>query len=245
MSEKPEKLIDKKGIRLDGRKPDELRSIKLEVGVIPNADGSAYIEQGKNKILAGVYGPREVHPKHLALQDRTLLKCRYHMAPFSVQERKSPAPSRREVELSKVIRESLEPSIFMEYYPRTMIEVFIEILQADGGTRCAAITAASLALADAGIPMRDLVVACAAGKADDTVVLDLMDEEDKQGKADVPVALMPNLNAITLLQMDGKLTLEEFENAVNLAIDGCKKIYSMQKEALKAKYANVKEEAEE
>jgi exosome complex component RRP41 len=245
MSEKPEKLIDKKGIRLDGRKPDELRSIKLEVGVIPNADGSAYIEHGKNKILAGVYGPREVHPKHLALQDRTVLKCRYHMAPFSVQERKSPAPSRREIELSKVIRESLQPSIFMEYYPRTMIDVFIEILQADGGTRCASITAASLALADAGIPMRDLVVACAAGKADDTIVLDLMDEEDKQGKADVPVALMPNLNAITLLQMDGKLTHEEFENAVNLAIDGCKRIYSMQKEALKAKYINVKEEAEE
>jgi exosome complex component RRP41 len=245
MSEKPEKLIDKKGIRLDGRKPDELRSIKLEVGVIPNADGSAYVEHGKNKILVGVYGPREVHPKHLALQDRTVLKCRYHMAPFSVQERKSPAPSRREIELSKVIRESLQPSIFMEYYPRTMIDVFIEILQADGGTRCAAITAASLALADAGIPMRDLVVACAAGKADDTIVLDLMDEEDKQGKADVPVALMPNLNAITLLQMDGKLTHEEFENAVNLAIDGCKRIYSMQKEALKAKYINVKEEAEE
>jgi len=245
MSEKPEKLIDKKGIRLDGRKSDELRPIKLEVGVIPNADGSAYVEHGKNKILAGVYGPREVHPKHLALQDRTVLKCRYHMAPFSVQERKSPAPSRREIELSKVIRESLEPSIFMEYYPRTMIDVFIEILQADGGTRCASITAASLALADAGIPMRDLVVACAAGKADDTIVLDLMDEEDKQGKADVPVALMPNLNAITLLQMDGKLTHEEFENAVNLAIDGCKKIYSMQKEALKAKYINVKEEAEE
>jgi exosome complex component RRP41 len=245
MSEKPEKLIDKKGIRLDGRKPDELRSIKIEVGVIPNADGSAYIEHGKNKILAGVYGPREVHPKHLALQDRTVLKCRYHMAPFSVQERKSPAPSRREIELSKVIRESLQPSIFMEYYPRTMIDVFIEILQADGGTRCASITAASLALADAGIPMRDLVVACAAGKADDTIVLDLMDEEDKQGKADVPVALMPNLNAITLLQMDGKLTHEEFENAVNLAIDGCKRIYSMQKEALKAKYINVKEEAEE
>jgi exosome complex component RRP41 len=245
MSEKPEKLIDKKGIRLDGRKPDELRSIKLEVGVIPNADGSAYIEHGKNKILAGVYGPREVHPKHLALQDRTVLKCRYHMAPFSVQERKSPAPSRREIELSKVIRESLQPSVFMEYYPRTMIDVFIEILQADGGTRCASITAASLALADAGIPMRDLVVACAAGKVDDTIVLDLMDEEDKLGKADVPVALMPNLNAITLLQMDGKLTHEEFENAVNLAIDGCKRIYSMQKEALKAKYINVKEEAEE
>jgi exosome complex component RRP41 len=163
------------------------------------------------------------------------------MAPFSVQERKSPAPSRREIELSKVIRESLEPSIFLEYYPRTGIDVFVEVLQADGGTRCASITAASLALADAGIPMRDLVVACAAGKVDDTIVLDLMDTEDKMGTADVPAALMPNLNAITLLQMDGILTLEEFEKALNLTLEGCRKIYAMQKEALRAKYVSVKE----
>jgi len=249
MNDKPEKLIDKKGLRLDGRKPDELRPVKVQVGVISNADGSAYIEHGKNKILAGVYGPREVHPKHLALSDRTVLKCRYHMAPFSVQERKSPAPSRREIELSKVIRESLQPAIFMEYYPRTMIDIFVEVLQADGGTRCASITAAALALADSGIPMRDLVVACAAGKVDDTIVLDLMDTEDKMGTADVPVALMPNLNAITLLQMDGKLSTEEFESAVNLALEGCKQIYILQKEALRTKYVSIKgedkEEAEE
>ena len=241
MNDKPEKLIDKKGLRLDGRKPDELRPIKIEVGALSNADGSAYIEQGKNKILAAAYGPREVHPKHLALQDRMLLRCRYHMAPFSVQERKSPAPSRREVEISKVIRESLQPSIFMEYYPRTGLDVFVEVLQADGGTRCASITAAALAVADAGIPMRDIVVACAAGKIEDTVVLDLMDEEDKMGSADVPLALMPNLNAVTLLQMDGILTLEEFEQAVNLAIEGCKRISAIQKETLKAKYVDVKE----
>ena len=244
-SDKPEKLIDKKGLRLDGRKPDELRPLKLQAGVISNADGSAYIEHGKNKILAGVYGPREVHPKHLALPDRTVLKCRYHMAPFSVQERKSPAPSRREIELSKVIRESLEPAIFMEYYPRTMIDIFIEVLQADGGTRCASITAAALALADSGIPMRDLVVACAAGKVEDKIVLDLMDTEDKVGSADVPVALMPNLNAVTLLQMDGILSTDEFESAVNLALEGCKQIYALQKEALRTKYVNIKEENRE
>jgi len=245
MSEKPEKLIDKKGLRLDGRKIDELRPIKIEVGVLSNADGSAYIEHGKNKILAAVFGPKEMHPKHLSLPDRMVLRCRYHMAPFSVQERKSPAPSRREVELSKVIREALEPSVFVEYYPRSGIDVFVEVLQADGGTRCASITAASLAIADAGIPMRDLVVACAAGKVDDKVVLDLMDTEDKVGVADVPVAFMPNLNAVTLLQMDGILTPEEFESAVNLAIEGCKKIYVLQKEVLKTKYMNVKEEVEE
>jgi exosome complex component RRP41 len=149
------------------------------------------------------------------------------------------------VELSKVIRESLEPSVFVEYYPRTGIDVFVEVLQADGGTRCASITAASLAIADAGIPMRDIVVACAAGKVDDTVVLDLMDTEDKLGVADVPVAYMPNLNAVTLLQMDGILAPDEFEQALNLAMEGCKKIYVMQKEALKTKYMTVKEEVEE
>jgi exosome complex component RRP41 len=241
MSNKPEKLIDKKGLRLDGRKIDELRPLKLEVGILPNADGSAYVEHGKNKILVGVFGPREMHPKHLSMADRMVIRCRYHMAPFSVPERKSPAPSRREVELGKVIRESLEPSVFNDLYPRTGVDVFIEVLQADGGTRCASITAASLALADAGIPMRDLVVACAAGKVDDQVVLDLMDEEDKLGVADVPVAYMPSLNAITLLQMDGILTPEELEKAINMAMDGCKKIYAMQKEALKTKYMTAKE----
>lgn len=240
-----EKLVDKEGKRVDGRQLDELRPIKIEVGTLSSADGSAYIEQGKCKILAAVYGPREAHPKHLALPDRALLQCRYHMAPFSVEERKSPAPSRREVELSKVIRESLEPAVFLEYYPRASIDLFIEVLQADGGTRCAGITVAALALADAGIPMKDLVVACAAGKADGKLVLDLSDSEDKLGEADVPVAFMPTLDAITLLQMDGNLSLEELEQAINLALTGCKQIYKLQKEALKAKYVALKEATEE
>ncbi len=245
VDKKSEKLIDKKGIRLDGRKLDELRPVKMEIGVLPNADGSAYLEQGKNKILVGVYGPKEAHPRHIAKQDRAVIQCRYHMAPFSVDERKSPAPSRRDIELSKVIRQALEPAIFLEYYPKTAIQVYIEILQADGGTRCAGITTASLALADAGIPMRDLVVACAAGKADGKLIVDLMDTEDKVGDADVPVAFMPNLNAITLLQMDGNLSVKEFNNAISMAIDGCKQLYDIQKEALKTKYITVKEEAEQ
>ena len=244
-SKKTEKLVDKKGLRLDGRKLDEMRPVKMQVGVLPNADGSAYLEQGRNKILVGVYGPKEAHPRHIAQQDRAVIQCRYHMAPFSVDERKSPAPSRRDVELSKVIREALEPAVFLEYYPRTSIQVYIEILQADGGTRCAGITTAALALADAGIPMRDLVVACAAGKVGGKIAVDLMDTEDKIGEADVPLAFMPNLSAITLLQMDGKLTSEEFETAVDMALEGCKKLYALQKEALKSKYIAIEEVKEE
>jgi exosome complex component RRP41 len=245
MPKTEEKLISKDNIRVDGRKPTELRPTTIEVGVLGNADGSAYIEQGKNKILAAVYGPREAHPKHLAQPDRAILRCRYHMAPFSVDERKSPAPSRRDIELSKVIRQALEPSVFLEYYPRTSIDLFIEILQAHGGTRCAGITVASLALADAGIPMRDLTVACAAGKVEGKIVLDLNDVEDKKGEADVPLAYMPNLNAVTLLQMDGQLDLQEFEQIINLSLEGCKQLYELQKQAIKAKYVAVKEEVEE
>ena len=167
------------------------------------------------------------------------------MAPFSVDERKSPAPSRREIEISKVIRQALETSVFVEYYPRTSIDIFIEVLQADGGTRCASITVASVALADAGIPMRDLVASCAAGKADGTLILDLMDIEDKKGEADVPIAFMPNFDSVSLLQMDGILSFKEFEKAIDMAIKGCKEIYTLQKEALKTKYIDLVEEEEE
>ena len=239
------RLIDDNGLRVDGRRLDELRPIKIEVGILDKADGSAYLEHGRNKILAAVYGPREAHPKHIALSDRAVVRCRYHMAPFSTDERKSPAPSRREHELSKVIRESLEPAIMSEYFPRSTIDIFIEVLQADAGTRCAGITAAALALADAGIPMRELVSACAAGKIDGKVVLDLSDVEDKKGDADLPVALMPKSNVVTLLQMDGSLTEEEFARALEISTDACRKIYEMQREALRQKYHIVKEQEKE
>lgn len=238
------RLLDKNGLRVDGRRFDELRPVKLQVGLLDKANGSAYIEHGRNKIIAGVYGPREAHPKHIALADRAVVKCRYHMAPFSTDERKSPAPSRRELELSKVIRESLEPAIMTEFYPRSTIDIFIEVLQADAGTRCAGITAASLALADAGIPMRELVAGCAAGKIEGKVVLDLSDIEDKQGDADLPVAFMPKSNVISLLQMDGSLTEDEFKQALEMSTNACRRIYEMQREALQQKYHVAREEIE-
>ncbi|WXG40788.1 MAG: exosome complex exonuclease Rrp41 [Candidatus Freyarchaeum deiterrae] len=239
------KLIAEDNLRLDKRKLDELRPIKLEVGVLSRADGSAYIEQGRSKILAAVYGPRELHPRHLAQPDEALLQCIYRMATFSVEERKSPAPSRRETELSKVITESLAPAVFLKYYPRSSIDVYIQVIQADGGTRCSSITAASLALADAGIPLRDLVAACAAGKIDGKVALDLSDIEDKSGEADLPVAIMPRKNLITLIQMDGFLTKQEFVEAYELAVKGCQKIYDMQREVLIQKYISIQEEFSE
>ena len=229
-------LLNEQGLRHDGRRIDELRSVKIEVGVLKNANGSAYIEFGKNKIIAAVYGPKEVHPKHMALPDRAVLRCRYHMSPFSTDTRKNPAPSRREIEISKVIREALEPAVMLYDYPRTAIDVFLEVLQSDGGSRCASIAASSVALADAGINLKDLVCACAAGKVGEQVVLDLDDVEDKEGSADMPVAIMPNFEQLTLFQLDGMLSSEQFKQAFSFALDGCKRVHQLQKEALMKKY---------
>ncbi|MFX1296188.1 MAG: exosome complex exonuclease Rrp41 [Promethearchaeota archaeon] len=234
--EVPDKLIDENGIRMDKRKYNELRPLSFKIGVLPNCDGSAYIEMGGNKIITGIYGPRKVQPRHLAHPNKCVIRTLYRMATFSVDERKSPAPSRREVELSMVIRNSLEPSIFVEYYPKTLIDIVIQVLAADGGTRCASINAASLALADAGIALRDIVSAVAVGKIEGKIVLDLNDVEDKEGEGDLPLAIMPQHNKITLLQFDGNMTKTEFMEAINLGLEGIKPIYKLQQEAIRAKF---------
>lgn len=206
--------------------------MKLEVGVLNNADGSAYIECGNNKIIVGVYGPRELFSKKHSKPDAAVLRCKYNMAPFSVAERKRPGPDRRSTEISKLISEAITPCIFLEKYPRASIDVSIEVLEAEGGTRCLGIIGASLALADAEIPMKDLISACAVGKVDDHIVLDLNEKEDKEGQADMPVAILPRTREITFLQMDGHLTGPEFDEALQLAFDGCEFIYQLQQQCL-------------
>ncbi|WP_157078696.1 exosome complex exonuclease Rrp41 [Methanobrevibacter filiformis] len=222
--------------REDGRAFDEIRSLKIEAGVLKRADGSAYLEVGGNKIIAAVYGPRESYIRRLLRPDTGVIRCRYNMAPFSVDDRKRPGPDRRSTEISKLTAEALRPSLLLEEFPRSMVDVYIEVIEAEGGTRCAGITAAAVALADAGIPMKDIVVGCAAGKNNNEIVLDLSEVEDKEGQADVPVAIMPRTGEVTLLQSDGNLTEEEFNKALDLAIEGCMRISEVQREALKAKY---------
>jgi exosome complex component RRP41 len=133
----------------------------------------------------------------------------------------------------------------LEKYPRTKIDVYIEVMNANAGTRTAAITAAAVALADAGIEMRDLVASVAAGKIDDELVLDLFEPEDNYGEADMPLAIMPRKKDITLLQMDGNLTKEEIQKLIKMSVKACEEIYEAQKAALKEKYKISSESIEE
>ena len=237
MSNKPENLIliTEDGLRLDGRRADEIRPMKIEIGVLSRADGSCYLEWGRNKILVGVFGPREAHPRRSQRADSAVIRYRYNMASFSVEDRARPGHSRRSIEISKVSREAFEPVIMAELFPKTAIDIFVEVLQADAGTRTAAINASSIALADAGIPMKGLVTSCAFGKVDGQIVLDLNKDEDNYGEADFPVAMTQD-GEITLVQMDGHLTPEEIKKGMELVKKGCKEILEIQQAVLRKKF---------
>ncbi len=246
-NEKPERLIVD-GLRLDGRKFDELRPIKIEASVLKRADGSCYLEMGKNKVIAAVFGPREVHPRHLQDPSKAIIRYRYNMAPFSVEERKRPGPDRRSIEISKVSKEAFEAVIMKELFPRSAIDIFVEVLQADAGSRTACLNAASVALVDAGVPMKGIITSVAVGKADGQLVLDPMKEEDNFGEADMPFAFLirnGKIESIALLQMDGRMTREEVKQAIELAKKGALQIYEMQREAILKRYMEVGEEMDE
>jgi len=230
------KLIRKDGLRLDGRSLNEMRPIKIQTGVVERADGSAFIEWGANKIMVAVY-VREAYPKHAQNIDRAIVKARYNMSGYSVEERKRPGPDRRTMEISKVISEALSSAIVLEKLPRAEVDVFIQVLEADAGTRIASLTASSVAVADAGVPMRDLVVGCTAGKAGGKVVLDLSKDEDNFGDADIPMAILPRTGKVVLLQLDGDVTEEEFNEATSMMMDAMPRISELQRNALMSKYS--------
>lgn len=240
-ADKPKLLVD--GKRVDGRKAGDIRNVKIVARVLNDADGSAYIEWGKNKILAGVYGPSECIPRHDQSLYRSVIKCRYNMAPFSgAEEHGRSGPNRRSKELSKVIKEAFENVIISENFPKTQIEIFVEVLQSDGGTRCAAVTAAAVALADAGIPMKDMISAVAVCKIDGHMAVDPGKEEDNFGESDMPIAFSPRTGDILLFQMDGLLTHEELAEGLQLAREASGKIRRIQMDAIKKVYDEPKED---
>ena len=222
--------------RLDGRNFDEMREIKAKVGVIPNADGSAMFSFGDTIAIAAVYGPKTMHPQHSQNAEKGTLRCQYNMLSFSVNERIRPGPSRRSMEISKITEWALEPIVMLKDFANQVVEVHINILQANASTRCAGINAAAMALAHAGIPMKNIASSVSIGKLDKDLVVDLSkDEEDweeGEGATDIPVTMAPG-GEITHIQLDGKITPEQLKEVIKLAKEATDKIYEIQKNALK------------
>src|SRR3989339_866854 len=226
--------------RAENRGFEETRPIEAKVGVIARADGSAYFKIGNTAAYAAVYGPRNLYPRFLQNPQKGILRCNYNMMPFSgTGERVRPGNSRRGREISLVTEKALLPVLDLEEFPNSVVDVFIELPQTEAGSRCAGICAASMALADAGLAMRDLVAAVSVGRVDDKLVVDLdyKEESYEDGPvADIPVAMMPNHDKITLLQMYGLISKDQLKKAIEMGKKACKDIYQVQKKALKDKY---------
>jgi exosome complex component RRP41 len=222
--------------RSDGRKFGDMRKMSAKVGVVPNADGSALFSFGDTVAIAAVYGPKKMHPQHMQNPERGTLRYTYNMLSFSVTERIKPGPSRRSMEISKISEWALEPVMMLGRFPNAVIDVHVHILQANASTRCAGINAASLALAHAGIPMKDIVSSVSIGKIDKQLVVDVSKEEEDhkegEGATDIPMTFTSD-GKMTHIQLDGKITGKQLKEAVSLAKKSCREIYELQKKVLK------------
>ena len=227
--------------RFDKRKFDELRPIAAKAGVIKNADGSAWFKIGKTEAYAAVYGPRDLYPRFMKDPSKGILRCNYNMMPFSGSgERVRPGQNRRAKEISMVTAKALEPVLDLSEFTNSVVDVFIDLPQTDAGSRCAGICAAAIALADAGIPMTDMVAAVAVGRIGDKVLVDLSyDEEafEEEIVADIPLSVIHNSEEISLLQMDGEVPKDMMMDAIKMGIAASKKIHEVQVKALKEKYS--------
>ena len=235
MAEKNDSLYKE---RIDKRKFDEVRPVNVKVGVVPSADGSAMFETGGTRAIAVVRGPRTLHPQHMQNPQKGILRVNYGMMPFSVWDRIRPGPSRRSEEISKVSEWALSDVVDLDAFPNSVVDVFIQIPQADAGTRVAGLNAAAMALAHAGVPMKEMVSAISVGKMDKTLVLDLDKYEDSEfkdgeGSTDIPLAFSSRSGKLTLIQLDGKISPSELKEVIETGRNACKKILDIQTKALK------------
>ncbi|XP_049579424.1 exosome complex component MTR3 [Syngnathus scovelli] len=238
---KPAAVFSSHGPRADGRQRDQVdvRPVFVRCGLVSQAKGSAYMEAGDTKLMCCVYGPRETERK-----DDTDMKCGrlttdMRFAPFSCPERCSWIQGSQDKDFSLMLHESLQPALCLHKYPRSQIEVNVMVLEHSGSVLAHAVTCASLALADAGIEMYDLVLGCAIRQDGGSYVVDPTYAEengsgspsgDNQGR--LTVAFLPSLNQVSGLQSDGEMTEETLSAGVRTCIEGCYKIYPVIQQAL-------------
>jgi len=213
-------FISPEGLRLDGRRPRELRKVRARMGIFADAEGSAYIEQGNTKVLVVINGPRDGESQ--AEHDRAIIECEFTLATFSTAQRRARyRGDRRSVELGLRVAQTLEAAVLTHLYPRSRIDIFVQVLQSDGGHLAAAINGATLALIDAGVPMKDFVCACSAGVIDGVALMDLNQQECNAQGPELTIAILPKSSTIILAQMESRVHLDSYSEVQDMAIDGC------------------------
>ncbi|EDW12301.1 hypothetical protein AWZ03_007921 [Drosophila navojoa] len=227
-------LLSEQGLRLDGRRPHELRHIKCKLGVFEQPDGSAYMEQGNTKVLAAVYGPHQAKGKKTEGND-LVINCQYSQATFSTSERKNrPRGDRKSQEFKMYLQQALSAAIKSELYPRSQIDIYVEVLQADGANYAVSLNAATLALIDAGICLNEFVVACTASLSNANIPLtDISHIEEVSGGPKLTIAALPTAEKIAFMEMSERFHIDQLETVIETAMAGCREIRDILESAVK------------
>ncbi|CAM9240258.1 unnamed protein product [Ectocarpus sp. 4 AP-2014] len=223
--------------RGDGRAPYDMRQVYMDVGVVAHATGSAYVEFNHTKVICAVYGPHAQTGGDSAFSEEGQLQCDFCYAPFAMPGGRREARGGKkddERELSTLLRQTLESSIQVHRLTKSVVGVHVMVLQADGGELAVATTCASMALADAGIELYDLVTACSVGYCGTQMVLDPTKEEAKSGAGVMTIALMPGTQQVTQWWQEGRFDGQKVAEALELCTDGCGCVHKMMEAKLKA-----------
>jgi len=238
-------LLALSNLRNDGRKAHEIRRMRVQMGCASNNDttGSAIVQMGLTSVMATVTGPMDCTRKSDELADRAVLEVSVRVAPFAASsgDRRyiNPNTDRRLQEQSNLIQRAMEASILMQLHPRSKIDLNIVVLADDGGRLCVAINAATLALVDAGIPIRDFVCACSAGLMDDVALVDLNRQElsnnnNSSSAVYLPCAAMPQRNTVVLTQCESRLaSAETLQQVLEAAMAGCQAVFQVMSNAVR------------
>jgi polyribonucleotide nucleotidyltransferase len=239
-----------RGKRLDGRAFDEIRRISIEVGVLPRTHGSAVFQRGETQALVtATLGTAEDQQKVETVDGETWKRfmLHYNFPPFSVGEVQFlRGPGRREIGHGALAERALAPMIpGEETFPYT-IRVVSDILESNGSSSMASVCGASLAMFDAGVPLKAPVAGVAMGLIMDeqsgkyAVLTDIAGAEDHYGDMDFKVA--GSSAGITALQMDIKvsgITMDIMRTALEQARAGRMFILDKMQETLSSARANV------
>ncbi|XP_014681124.1 PREDICTED: exosome complex component MTR3-like [Priapulus caudatus] len=232
-------LVKTNGCRKDGRKADHIRPMFIKCGIISQAQGSVYIEFNNTKVICGVYGPREFGKREdFSMNGR--LTCDFKFATFSCKQRRQHQQDAEEKELSQLLLQSLSPAVCLHKFPKAQVDIYVIILENDGSALSAAVTCGSLALADAGIEMYDMVVACSARKYFNSILLDPtaaeeivpMKTNESVDEGEMTVAYMPSLNQVSGLILKGEMHTQVCAQIMKSCLEGCNLIYPVLQQSL-------------
>ena len=215
------------GLRLDGRRPTDPRELEIELGCFRDgADGSAMVVAGGTKVLAAVYGPKEV----IGARDelcKVSVKCQFAaQASMSGHRRMD---NQRATDTGEAVRSVLEGTILRALFPSSTVHVHLDVLVDDGSVIPTLLNACSVALASAGIPVRDLLVACSASLIDGAYLVDVTDQEARATGPSINVALFPSSGNVAMCTVDHQIDHSELETLMNEASKGCQKLHGLLK----------------